>query len=252
MKLQHLTIGLASALFMTACATTAQYTSGKDYVARYDQVATSNAAIDQDIRDIANIEPELILPARIGLARVDKGRLTTIPVDEAVEWKELSNKMGPSIGEFVPVSPLVTSMVSVNSGYNKASEPLVNNIRRGSARQHLDYVLIYEVTDISKGSKNALSVTDLTILGLFVLPSRNVSVHTTASAMLIDVRNGYPYGTASAFAEKKAIAAAARDGSKKRRLSDKARIIAVEELVDEVEIFLDDLKVMSADYVSRY
>jgi len=49
---------------------------------------------------------------------------------------------------------------------------VIDHIRRGAARQHLDYVIAYEVTDKTKSDGNALRLADLTVLGLFVLPSR--------------------------------------------------------------------------------
>jgi len=198
MTLKHLILA-AGTFALCACSHTTQYTSGKDYLERYDKSAatlTSNTgSIDADIRNIAAIEPDLQFPARIGLARIEKGRLISIPQDESDAWTILHRRLGPSFGNFVPVSPLIASMVSKTDSTKYDHREVVNNIRRGSARQHL----------AADQSRNALQLADLSILGLFVLPSRNIKVDSTASAMLIDVRNGYPYGTASAFAERKAI-----------------------------------------------
>jgi len=249
MKLKHHILA-AGAISLCACSHTTQYTSGKDYLSRYNQAAVQNTvgnkSVEADIRSIAAIEPDLQFPARIGLARIERGRLISIPQDESEAWATLHRRLGPSFGEFVPVSPLIASMVSTVDRNALSSKIVVDNIRRGSARQHLDYTLIYEVSDVSDKSRNALQITDLSILGLFVLPSRNIKVDSTATAMLIDVRNGYPYGTATAFAERKAVTTSVGSNGRKAKLKDKARIIAVEELTGEVETFMSELRDITA------
>jgi len=86
MILKHFILA-ASALTLAACSHTTQYTSGKDYLNRYDKSAAtlsaSNGTIESDIRNIAAIEPDLQFPARIGLARIERGRLISIPQDES-------------------------------------------------------------------------------------------------------------------------------------------------------------------------
>ena len=178
--------------------------------------------------------------------------LISVPQDESEAWATLHHSLGPSFGEFVPVSPLITSMVSKTNTSRFDRRDVVNNIRRGSARQHLDYVLIYEVSDTSDKTRNALQVADLSILGLFILPSRNIKVDSTATAMLIDVRNGYPYGTATAFAERKAVTTSVGSRGRKAKLKDKARVIAVENLTDDVEDFMFELRDIAAEKYAEY
>ena len=249
MTFKHLILAL-SAVSLCACSATTQYTSGKDYLARYDRdaaVLSANAgSIEADIRNIASIEPSLEFPARIGLARIERGKLISVPQDESEAWANLHHRLGPSFGDFVPVSPLIAAMVSTTAKRNPQARDVVDNIRRGSARQHLDYVLIYEVSDTSDQNRNALQVADLSILGLFVLPSRNVKVDSTATAMLIDVRNGYPYGSATAFAERKAVTTSMGASGRKSKLKDKARVMAVEDLTGEVETFMFELRDITA------
>ena len=47
-------------------------------------------------------------------------------------------------------------------------------------------------------SGTPLNLADLTIIGAYLFPSRVVRARGYASALLVDVRNGYPYGTAAA------------------------------------------------------
>ena len=73
-------------------------------------------------------------------------------------------------------------------------------IRLAGARQHLDAVLIYEVDATADSKNNPLSLADWTIIGAFVLPSQDVKAQGVAQAILLDVRNGYHYGSVQAVA----------------------------------------------------
>jgi len=198
------------------------------------------------VRDIAAVEPDLQFPARIGLARIGPFRtLMSVPTDEAESWRASAEKLGPSFGTFIPVSPLVAN--SVSSFDQKQNTTVIDHIRRGAARQHLDYVIIYEVADKTNSNGNALRLADLTVLGLFVLPSRNLKAEATASAILLDVRNGYPYLTGSTFADKKAISTVVGRNDKKDKLKNAARRVAVAQIAEEFAQGLEDLKLVVDD-----
>jgi len=244
MKIKAIIFG-AALLTLGACSHHIQTTL--DRYAKSDAYRTMSET-DGEIYDIANIEPDLQFPARIGLARIGMSGpeyrptmgLTTIPGDESEIWADLVEREGSRYGDFVPVSPLITSLVADTTAADVKN--IVANIRKGAARQHLDYVLVYEVVSTDKRTKNDLSFTDATVLGLFLIPSRKVKVDTIASAVLIDVRNGYPYATANSFAENKSTTTKASSRSKRTKLKDKGRVEAVEKLSLDVEAALRDLK----------
>lgn len=229
------------AIALSACTTT-QMTSGAAYNARaLSSGYIPTSSVDAEIADIAAFEPNLSFPARVGIAFVRNGQLQALPHDHASSWEPLRDRLQPTLGDIVPISPLIAQMVATpNAHLNRANT--VNNIRRGAARQHVDYVLIYEVaqTDQDKRS-NALSVADLSIIGLFVLPSRALEVEATASAILLDVRNGYPYGTATGLATKDGLTTATRTRSKRRKLQGRAEIAAVGALATDVGTLFDAL-----------
>ena len=233
---------ISTALILSACSAHTQLTSGNDYLSRYSPSPSRMiSTIDQDVRNIAAIEPNLRFPARIGIARIKHGRLTNVPTEELMSWGRLADDLGPAYGEFVPVSPFIASMVRPE-GTDLKTEHVVSDIRRASARQHLDYALVYEVSNKSQNEANALSLADLTILGMYVLPSRNIKMESAASALLLDVRNGYPYGTATAFAEVKKVATRAGSGSYRAKINETTTLDAVENLTDEVETMFQDLR----------
>ena len=248
--MKHVLAAALAAIALSACATS-QYTSGSVYNARtaayYGTQGsdvtgyTPSADVAADIAAIADVEPNLVFPARIGIAHLDRGRLAAVPPEHLDAWTPLRERIEPRLGEVVPISPLITAMVA-KPAHRGDVVNVVDDIRRGAARQHVDYVLIYETLEPRDRRKtNGLGFTDWSILGLFVLPTRDVEVEATASAVLIDVRNGYPYGTASGVTTKDGVATAYRAYDKTRDMREVASVEAVRRLADDVDAMLDQL-----------
>ena len=271
MKSQHLTVlgaSLGLALFLSACEYHTQTTSGSQYLARYtggetapvagastdgtgsdNAVATPARITDADILAAANFEPTLMFPARIGLARIDQGELSPIPVEEAAVWQEMSERLGPAWGQFLPVSPMIAALASPAAGANACQSHFecvretVQTIRLGAARQHLDLVLIYESFGKSQERSNPLAITKLALVGFF-FPTEDVEAEGLAQAVLVDVRNGYHYGTATAVADKPAytISSVGNTDNAHAETQAEARFAAVAALTKEVEKMAVDLR----------
>jgi hypothetical protein len=241
---------IAILLLLSACSTTTQTTSGKDYLAAIPVSAQPRDDIDYKVRQVAEIEPILRFPARIGIARVglEHGRPALVPTssDEASAWAGLADDLGPDYGELVPVSPLIAALVAppIKPDYDRfdAIHNAVDMIRVTAARQHLDAVLIYEVDATADSKNNPLSIADWTLIGAFVLPSQNVKAQGVAQALLLDVRNGYPYGTITATADDKTIAARFASHEAERTLSKQVETAAVQNLVHEARGMMRQLK----------
>jgi hypothetical protein len=220
---------------LAACSESIQTTSGGDYIANYEQAARiardeqSLKALDRkrsgsaeadrprvrlsrSVRDLndmvleaASVEPLLTFPARIGVARISGGRRTTIPPHEAEAWFGLATLMDGEIGELVPVSNAVADMASSAVGLrtgnlNRHQEALAK-IRLGAARQHLDAVIIYEAFANANSQRSWFSVIDYTLVGSFLVPTHFNKAEAIATAIIMDVRNGYMYATVTAAEE---------------------------------------------------
>ncbi len=211
-------IGLVS-----GCSYTTQTTSGRDYLARH-QIAgeaiierasdrrnpgtTKTATFDQALRHVANIEPTISFPARIGIAKIgcrdECGRLVALAPEEGKAWSEMAANLGPSYGTFVPINPLALDLAladATKTGLDVSSLNAVDQLRLGAARQHLDSVIIYEVATQSESETSLFALADLTIIGAFVLPSRKIDTEAYAAAVILDPITGYPYGQVEASAE---------------------------------------------------
>ena len=234
--------GLAATSLLAAC-TSVQTTSGADYLSSYeDTLATGGSVPADEFRAAASVEPLLRFPAKIGLARIENGRLSSIPDAEMTAWSALAEEAGGQYGSFQPLNLLVAEMATPTAPEGiSPTEEIVRKIRLGAARQHMDAVFVYEVFGASDNRQNALSVGDLTILGAFILPGRNVEAVGHAEGLLIDVRNAYPYISLSETVDRESLATGARATSRGEQLKEAAITKAVEDLVAEAKSALADL-----------
>ncbi len=237
-------------LAFAGCSVTTQTTSGQDFVRGIPQtVSTQKDNLEARVREAADVEPILRFPARIGLARIGKdfGRLKLMPTPtvEAKAWLELVDELGPEYGEFVPISPLIAAMMTPEHPVNQWRDQVrdtLETVRLAAARQHLDAVLIYETDSTANSKDNPLSLADWTVIGAFVLPSQDVKAQGVAQGILLDVRNGYHYGTVQTTADDKALSARFSSSEAERELAKRVETAAVEKLTRETRIMMRMLK----------
>lgn len=256
MKLSSIAAVIVVAALLGGCNATMQTTSGKAYLEKYSAVPAANGDptddtfnIDEAVRAAASVEPVLRFPARIGLVRIDwRGEISAIPEDEAVHWQALHDKLGSGFGEFVPVNPMIANLVR-GAAPRPENQQLdtVSEVRLAAARQHLDAVLIYELPTSSQTRKNGFASADLTIVGAFMLPSRRVQGTVVGNALLIDVVQGYPYGTAQASVARSALSTGYQADDTNRKIVNTLRASATQELTVEVLEMFRDLRVQLAE-----
>lgn len=228
-------------LGLTACSPSIQTSSGSDYIG-----ATSAAFIDDDIAQAAAVEPNLHFPARIGIARIVNGALTLPPAEETALFTGIAER-NSRYGEFVAVSPLIMAMVSDrDTGINRntrypSASAVIHQIRLASARQHLDYVIIYEVGARSRTQNTPFALADVTLLGGMLLPTRNIDVAGIGAAAFLDVRNGYPYATTQVSADLSGFARTFQADRRSNELRARATLKVAEALVPDIEEMLSEL-----------
>ena len=248
---------ILAVLALSACGNSVQTSSGKQYLASYAAVDPKSgkpvAVTDEAVRKAAGVEPILRFPARLGLARMEGGRLTGIPEREAALWHDLA-KRSRKLGEFVPISPIIAAFTGsvvrgethidgcTGASWQCHIGATVSTIRLGAARQHVDAVLIYEVGSTSRNENTPLAFADVSIVGGAFLPTRVLNAQGIAQALLLDVRNGYPYGTARAEADLTAYSVSWGSDERKEVLRGKASLKVVENLLPEIEKMFDKLK----------
>ncbi|HUS55092.1 MAG TPA: hypothetical protein VMY41_13965 [Thermohalobaculum sp.] len=226
--MRSIVLSLAALLLVGACAEySTQTSSGAEYLARYEPVSTQaqpvvqrtvqrtasgteivddtvqTVSTDEPIRHAAAIEPLLRLPARIGLARIEAGRLTAIPAGESALWTAFAQRHA-ALGGFAAIDPFLadytlrTVLPQDQRALRRDASDVVTMIRLGAARQHMDAVLIYEVGSRERRVNGIDGLAPIGLLGAAPLPAAPIEKEGVARAFLMDVRNGYPYGAASA------------------------------------------------------
>jgi hypothetical protein len=221
---------LALLILLAGCSNPIQYTSGAAFV------APSNGPIDKDIAAIAAIEPNLHFPARIGVARIVNGALSLPGADETAVLADMAETLAP-MGTFVQVSPLISAMVNGDAS-GPTTDRAIQDIRRTAARQHLDYVLIYEIGVRSSERDTAFALADVTLIGGALLPTRNIKVAGLGNALFLDVRTGYPYGTAQVAEDLSGLARSFGTDRRRAALQDRATLKVFKALVPEVQAML--------------
>ncbi|MGB0508173.1 MAG: hypothetical protein ACPGGK_18455 [Pikeienuella sp.] len=251
-------ITLAAVTSLSACGGAAQYTSGAEYLQRWDnQVAMApdpdpenpGMTMASALRQAAAVEFSFPVDAKIGLARLDRGRWIEVPLEEGELWAELAAD-APSSVKFGTVSPLIGAMTASEVGFNcthtmakRCTNALstLNSIRLGAARQHYDIVIIYETGVRGKKENTGLAFVDLTILGGAILPTRRLKAAGVAKALVMDVRNGYSYATASTFTDLSALSASWGSDAREAELRQQAGTAVVEKLLPELGASLKEL-----------
>ena len=258
-----LPIPLAFSALVAACGSV-QTTSGADYLSSYQAVVTEPQPVPQRtakhtkhgievvetqlqtlstddlIRHAAAIEPLLKLPARIGLARIEGGRLTAIPAGEAALWQALAQRQA-GLGSFAAIDPFLADYTALTvlpqdkRVLRRDATDIITVIRLGAARQHADAVLIYEVGARGHQVDGIDGLAPVRVLGAAPLPAAPIKKEGVARAFLMDVRNGYPYGTASASVDLAPVARSAWSGKPKDALGIEAKTRITEGLIQDVE-----------------
>ncbi len=240
-------------LLLAACGTTVQTASKNDHLGRYaaQAVVAKGQAFDPAARQAALEEPVLRFPARIGLARIEKGAVSPVPQSEAEAWLAMVKALGPGWGEFVPISPLEVALarpdklalMGRDEGARSAGprcDPTaiaatVCGIRRSADHQQLDAVLIYEVFAEGERHSGALAITELALVDHLLTLSTTRQGDGLAQGVLVGVLNGNIYGFAASGADTSLFAAL--DGAKS----------AVTNLAEETGVMLRDLRIELAE-----
>jgi hypothetical protein len=190
---------------------------------------------DGYIRTVLDKRPLATLPASIAVARVQDigyksataegwghGNYTVVTTRDIEKPEEM---------ERLQKLPMIRGIAPINRMLLSADLMSDRELRQAAAELHADMLLIYTLDTTFNVEDNALPVSIIT-LGLS--PNQQARVVCTASAVLMDTRNGYIYGLAEATARQSQLAdawtsEAAVDDTRRRTESE-----AFTKLVDEM------------------
>ncbi len=250
-KLLRLSVAAPTLLLGGCLASSVQTSSGSDYLARTPitgalhgpSAPTEN--LDEAVRRAAAVEPTAHFPMKICLARIDRGGLSEPPPEEMALWASLGDKLGPSVGEFAILNPLIASFAATaytHPANETMATRLVADIRLGAAREHCDTAFIYEPRAAGKLNDTPLQLLNWTIVGYFIVPSTGVQADGTAEALLVDVRTGYPYAQLTGASHNETFTAGNTRSDAMRNHEESARLSAIADLIKHVPETLETLR----------
>lgn len=146
-----------------------------------------------DVKRIEQIRPQLNLPMRIVVAPPCGYRQWTKEEKEIFSDCERELRREGIVSEIILMPNLVVEM---SGGYPYHQQNRMQTLRRGAARYRADALLVLNaVTDTDKYA-NILSVLNLTIVGMLVVPGHHAEAATVMEGLLIDNRNEFLYMSA--------------------------------------------------------
>ncbi len=225
-----------AALSLGACARYQTPGAGADFRALGITPAEVEASTDGAIARKLALKPLASFPTSIASIRVQGARYRsyttsgyghgefTIITTRDVETEEQFNRIASL--------PMVRGVAPINRFVISDDISSERQLREAAATVHADMTLLYTF-DTQFGDETIVPALGFFTLGLF--PDREARVRTTASAALVDTRNGYVYGLAEATVKTEQLANAwtskqAVDQSRRR-----AETRAFDQLVGEVE-----------------
>lgn len=220
-KLIMLCGGAACAL-LASCATDFASRNLDQELADQRQIVTRSS-----LAELANLEPQLTAPFRLGVAPPVERKVGTWTDDEV----ERIRSWGAKLQEAGLISDMVfLSNMLVVDDRRRSSGGLLHSIRRAAMREGADAVLVISSVTGSGSGVNPLALLDLTIVGMFIFPGHDTESRTIMEGMVFDTRNEFLYMTARGQADLDDSTAFAYVDKNMRRQRERARLKAIDSL----------------------
>ena len=132
----------------------------------------------------------------------------------------------------IPPLPMVSGIGPINRLLLPAQLQSDRELREAAARMHADVLLVYTLDTSFTVRDNAAP---LSVVTLGLSPSQQAKVVCTASALLMDTRNGYLYGVAEATDRQDQVASAWTSSAAVDQTRRRTESNAFAKLVSELE-----------------
>jgi hypothetical protein len=170
----------------------------------------------------------LQLPANVAVVQVGEVTPPATKMDAMKKDKAVFARVEPFPG---PDSPQTAYDAKARQ---TPTRPSITTLRRAAADAGMDYVLLVGGTIDHDTSGTPLSLLDVTIVGGFIVPSRESRATAKASAALVDVKSGRVMVSSSAEAKKWSLVPAASVDGEQPKLLEAVRDDVVAKLGTQV------------------
>lgn len=238
----HVAILVAAVACNVLTTTAGERTGSPTFARSVGETDTARILRELDLRAAAaaSARSHLQLPLRIGVARMENGVFTPMPAGEWNSWLSLRRSLDPQLATLSPVTSLVAQSLTPEA-VSPTPHAALSNIRLAGAREHLDAVLVYDVSVAGSVRDTEVTLLDATILGAWLFPTHRSHLTASTSAALIDVRSGLACGSAVAVAEDDCSTTLLGSGEKRFRQREHTVNRAVARLAPEVAAVIQRL-----------
>jgi rhombotail lipoprotein len=168
-------------LGLSGCAISTGYNRG-DLESRIHENAEK--VVDEDIKEITALKPQLRFPCRIAVA------LTTTGQSEC-RWTPKDRQCMELWARSLRQEGIATDVVFMSNMFLKSAT--LREMRATAARYGADALLVVKGTAASTSRTNALALLNLTVLGGYVVPGSRCDALYLLEGGLVDVNNGFLY-----------------------------------------------------------
>jgi len=199
--------------------------------------AARDQQTDSPVQEALSRQPLAKLPTAIAVVRIQapgyqsqtaqcwgRGAYSVITTRDIENSDELMARLGKL--------PMVSGLAPINRMLLPAEFHSDLELRQAAAALHADMVLIYTLDTTFNVQDVALP---LSVVTLGLSPNEVAHVICTASAVLLDTRNGYVYGVAEATADQKQLASAWTNAAAVDQARRRVEAKAFEKLVGQTE-----------------
>ncbi len=185
--MRNAVIPLSLALLLGACSSTIDRGAMQSSMEQ-DGLFTTDLTVAQ----LQGLRPQVRIPFRLGIAPPSGGRYVS-------PWSGDEAEKIESWGQTLKGEGIISDLVLIprltvgDTGDTVKSQ--MQAFRRAAARQNVDAVLITRVVSDYSSWSNPLSILDLTIVGMWIVPGHSAEAVTLIEGAVVDVRNEYLYGS---------------------------------------------------------
>ncbi len=165
------------------------------------KIPTSQYSDAQTVEEIRKLRPQARFPLKIAVMPPMRwGGLSKSERDIIEAWEQNLKDIG-----FVDSLTIVPQSLVPDCGYKAESECYLIKSREAGARLGADAILFLNDSTATDPYVNPLSILNLTIVGMWVIPAHHRDAYSIYEVSLFDIDNGYLYFVAEGYGTKKSI-----------------------------------------------
>jgi rhombotail lipoprotein len=153
------------------------------------------------VEEIRNLRPQAEIPLKIAVMPPKRWQGISIEERKVIEtWGKKLKETG-----FVESLEIIPKSLFPACDYQSDSNCYLNESRIAGARLGADAILFLNDSTVTDSYINFAGILDITIVGMWVVPSHHRDSYSVYEASLFDINNGYLYAVSEGHGENKTL-----------------------------------------------